>query len=214
MWTLSQLRWGVLVRDLSGKKLVLATHNAGKIAEMVALLAPYRVSILSAAEFGLSAPEETATDFIGNARIKARFVSQQTGLPALADDSGIEIDALNGAPGIHTADWAETTTGRDFDFAMRKTWELVELSAMKAPHAARFRCAIVVAWPDGAEEVFEGAVEGFLVWPPRGPRGHGYDPMFQPNGVEQTFAEMLPAEKNRISHRAMAFAALTSRCFT
>lgn len=202
------------MHNLSGKKLVLATHNAGKIAEMVALLGPHDVSILSAADFGLSAPEETATDFVGNARIKARFVADQTGLPSLADDSGIAIDALEGAPGIYTADWAETPAGRDFDFAMRKTWEMVTRTSALPPYAARFRCAIVVAWPDGSEEVFEGAVEGRLTWPPRGPGGHGYDPMFQPNGGELTFAEMSAEEKNRISHRSMAFAALTSKCFT
>lgn len=196
------------------EKLVLATHNAGKMEEMRQLLAPFGVSLVSAADFGLAAPEETATDFIGNARIKAHFVAENTGLPALADDSGIEIDALQGAPGIYTADWAEGPGGRDFDRAMTKAWGLIEASGETPPHLARFRCAIVLAWPDGRELVFEGVVGGQVVWPPRGPHGHGYDPMFQPTGWDLTFAEMTAEDKNRISHRAQALKALTDRCFT
>lgn len=181
---------------------------------MVALLAPFGVSVRSVADFGLAAPEETEATFVGNARIKARAAAAQTGLPSLADDSGIEIDALNGAPGVHTADWAEGPGGRDFLKAMNKSWELVLRSGAEPPYRARFCCALVLAWPDGHEEVFQGQVAGQLVWPLRGALGHGYDPMFQPTGESRTFAEMDPVEKNRISHRADAFRLLTSQCFT
>lgn len=199
---------------LRGGTLVLATHNKGKVDEMLALLAPYDVSIKSAADFGLEAPVETETTFVGNARVKAHYVAKETGLPALADDSGIEVDALEGAPGVYTADWAETEHGRDFLVAMEKTWALVAASALPAPHLARFRCALVLAWPDGREMVFEGKVEGSLAWPLRGRLGHGYDPMFVPAGQSLTFAEMPSEEKNKISHRALALAQFCAACFT
>lgn len=197
-----------------GGTLVLATHNKGKVDEMLALLAPYDVSIKSAADFGLDAPIETETTFVGNARVKAHFVAKETGLPALADDSGIEVDALDGAPGVYTADWAKTAQGRDFLLAMEKTWKLVEASGSAAPHLARFRCALVLAWPDGREMVFEGTVEGSLTWPLRGRLGHGYDPMFVPEGHALTFAEMPEAMKNQISHRARALSLFCASCFT
>ena len=181
---------------------------------MVALLGPFGVNVRSAAEFGLEAPEETETSFVGNARIKAHRVASSTGLPALADDSGIAIDALDGAPGVFTADWAEQPGGRNFAFAMNKTWDLVQKSKVRPPFLARFCCALVLAWPDGHEETFEGKVEGQLVWPLRGALGHGYDPMFQPAGYTTTFAEMDPTEKNLLSHRAVAFRKLTAMCFT
>lgn len=194
------------MRRLTGRELLVATHNAGKIAEIAAMLAPYGITCRSAADLGLPEPAETETTFVGNARIKAHAAAKATGLPALADDSGIEVDALGGAPGVYTADWAETATGRDFAQAMRRTWAALE--AMKAPYPrrARFRATLVLAWPDGHDEVFEGKVEGEVVWPMRGADGHGYDPMFQPEGEARTFAEMPAAEKNRISHRANAFA--------
>lgn len=193
------------MRKFAEKKLLVATHNLGKLDEIRAMLAPYGIEVVSNADFGLPEPEETETTFVGNARIKAHAAVQATGLPALADDSGIEVDALGGAPGVYTADWAETPNGRDFVLAMTKTWEVCEKIAAPLPRTARFRSTLVLAWPDGHDEVFEGKVEGQLVWPMRGVHGHGYDPMFQPEGHDITFGEMDPEEKNRISHRADAF---------
>lgn len=201
-------------RRFEGVELVLATHNSGKVEELVAFLAPFGVSVRSAADFNLEAPEETETSFVGNARIKAHHVARATNLPALADDSGIEIDALGGAPGVHTADWAEGPDGRDFLQAMQKSWDMIRAAGAQPPHLARFRCALVLAWPDGHEEVFEGKVEGKVVWPLRGELGHGYDPMFQPLGHDLTFAEMSSTQKNALSHRAAAFRKLTAECFT
>lgn len=194
--------------------LVLATHNAGKVEEFVALLAPYGIEVRSAADFGIEAPEETESTFVGNARIKARHVAALTGLPSLADDSGIEIDALAGAPGVYTADWAETPHGRDFLVAMEKAWRLIESSGANPPYAARFCCTLVLAMPNGEERIFEGYAPGQLVWPLRGALGHGYDPMFQPEGQNQTFAEMTPEAKNAISHRAIALRKFCEACFT
>ncbi|MGD9916490.1 MAG: RdgB/HAM1 family non-canonical purine NTP pyrophosphatase [Paenirhodobacter sp.] len=193
------------MRKFSEKKLLVATHNLGKLAEIRAMLAPYGIEVVSNADFGLPEPEETETTFVGNARIKAHAAVKATGLPALADDSGIEVDALGGAPGVYTADWAETPNGRDFVLAMTKTWDACEKISAPLPRTARFRSTLVLAWPDGHDEVFEGKVEGQLVWPMRGLHGHGYDPMFQPEGYDITFGEMDPEEKNRISHRADAF---------
>ena len=202
-----------MTRKFDGDRILIATHNAGKLDEMRQLFAPYGVKVVSAAELNLSEPEETETTFVGNARIKARAAVAATGLPALADDSGIEVQALGNAPGVYTADWAETPLGRDFLMAMTKTHE--KLEAVDAPHPrrARFRATLVLAWPDGHEEVFEGRVNGTLVWPIRGRMGHGYDPMFQPDGYDVTFAEMDPNEKNRVSHRADAFTKLIAGCF-
>lgn len=201
------------MRKFTGKKLLFATHNKGKLAEMRALLKPYGIEVLSNSDFNLPEPAETETTFVGNARIKAHAAAKATGLPALSDDSGIEVDALDGAPGVYTADWAETPNGRDFVMAMTKTWEACEKIAAPLPRTARFRSTLVLAWPDGHDEVFDGKIEGQLVWPMRGAQGHGYDPMFQPDGFDITFAEMDPAEKNRISHRANAFRKLVS-CFS
>ncbi len=201
-------------RQFQGGDLVLATHNRGKVEELVALLDPFGVSVSSAADFGLDAPEETETSFVGNARLKAHHVAKATNRPALADDSGVEIDVLSGAPGIYTADWAEGPGGRDFLRAMQKAWEMICATGAKPPYLGRFRCALVLAWPDGHEEVFEGKVEGHLVWPLRGKLGHGYDPMFQPLGYNLTFAEMSSSQKNALSHRAAAFRELTAECFT
>lgn len=200
------------MRGFSGKELLVATHNAGKLDEISALLAPYGITCVSAKAKGLIEPEETETTFVGNARIKAHAAAKATGLPALADDSGIEVDGLGGAPGVYTADWAETPNGRDFLKAMTRTWEELENAQAPYPRTARFRATMVLAWPDGHDEVFEGKVEGQVVWPMRGKQGHGYDPMFQPDGYEQTFAEMDPDLKNRISHRADAFRKLVA-CF-
>ncbi|MDA3887626.1 MAG: RdgB/HAM1 family non-canonical purine NTP pyrophosphatase [Allgaiera sp.] len=194
------------MRRFSGDRLLVATHNAGKLEEITALLAPYGVAVVGAKQMNLPEPAETEITFVGNARIKAHAASRATGLLALADDSGIEVDCLGGAPGVYTADWAETPTGRDFLMAMEKTWAACEAKAAPLPRKARFCATLVLAWPDGHDEVFEGRVEGQLVWPMRGAQGHGYDPMFQPEGHDRTFAEMSAAEKNKMSHRANAFA--------
>ncbi|MDP5335923.1 MAG: RdgB/HAM1 family non-canonical purine NTP pyrophosphatase [Paracoccaceae bacterium] len=201
------------MRKFAGERLLVATHNKGKLEEIADLLAPFGVSVVGAAELNLPEPDETETTFIGNARIKAHAAAQATGLPALADDSGIAIDALDGAPGVYTADWAETPKGRDFVMAMTRAHD--ELEAANAPHprTARFCCTLVLAWPDGHDEVFEGVMPGKVVWPMRGDQGHGYDPIFQPDGYLQTFGEMDRWEKNRISHRADAFRKLVAGCF-
>lgn len=202
-----------MTRRFEGDRILVATHNAGKLEEMEQLFQPFGVTVVGAAELKLPEPEETETTFAGNARIKAVAAVEATGLPALADDSGIEIDALGGAPGVYTADWAETPNGRDFMMAMNRTHsELVELGATQ-PWTARFCSTLVLAWPDGHEEVFAGTVEGALVWPVRGQLGHGYDPMFQPIGYDRTFAEMSSDEKNAISHRADSFKKLIAGCF-
>jgi len=201
------------VRRFSGDTLLVATHNAGKLEEIANLLAPFGVHVIGAAETGLVEPEETETSFVGNARIKAHAAARATGLPALSDDSGIEIDALDGAPGVYTANWAETETGRDFGKAMTKAHDMILASGAPEPWTARFCCILVMAWPDGHDEVFPGTVEGRIVWPMRGENGHGYDPIFQPDGHDITFGEMDRWEKNRISHRADAFAKLVKGCF-
>jgi XTP/dITP diphosphohydrolase len=201
------------MRRFAGDRLLVATHNMGKLEEMADLLARFGVTLSSNADHGLPEPEETETTFVGNARIKAHAAAQATGLPALADDSGITIDGLGGAPGVYTADWAETPQGRDFGMAMERAW--AELEAAKAPYPrlAQFRCTLVLAWPDGHDAVFEGVMPGQIVWPMRGDHGHGYDPIFQPEGHTQTFGEMDRWEKNKISHRADAFAKLIAGCF-
>ncbi|MEP3442570.1 MAG: RdgB/HAM1 family non-canonical purine NTP pyrophosphatase [Sulfitobacter sp.] len=200
-------------RKFQGDRILIATHNAGKLEEMTELFAPLRVSVVGAAEMKLDEPEETENTFVGNARIKAHAAVRATGLPALADDSGIQVAALDNAPGVYTADWAETPNGRDFIMAMRKTHDLLEQANAPHPRAARFCTTLVLAWPDGHDEVVEGFVDGTFVWPMRGEAGHGYDPIFQPNGHTRTFAEMSHDEKNSMSHRADAFKKLLARCF-
>jgi XTP/dITP diphosphohydrolase len=202
-----------VTRRFSGDTLLVATHNRGKLEEIAALLAPFGISVVSAADKGLSEPAETEDSFIGNARIKAHAAAGAAKLPALADDSGLAVEALNGAPGVYSADWAETPQGRDFDLAMRRTWDALNRVNAPEPRRAQFCCTLVLAWPDGHDEVFEGRVDGRIVWPPRGSQGHGYDPMFLPDGYEQTFGEMDRWEKNRISHRAVAFEKLVTGCF-
>lgn len=192
------------MRRFTGNHLLVATHNKGKLEEMEALLAPFGIRVTGAADHDLPEPEETGTTFVENARIKAHAAAKATGLPALSDDSGIEIDALNGAPGVYTADWAETPEGRDFVMAMRKTHDLLEAQGAPHPRTARFCCTLVLAWPDGHDEVFPGIMEGQVVWPMRGDQGHGYDPIFQPLGYDITFGQMDRWEKNQISHRAKA----------
>jgi XTP/dITP diphosphohydrolase len=201
------------MRKFTGDHLVVATHNRGKLEEIIDLLAPYGVTLSCNADHGLPEPAETETSFVGNARIKAHAAAKATGLPALSDDSGITIDALGGAPGVYTADWAETPQGRDFVMAMRRT--IAELDTVSAPfpRLAQFRCTMVLAWPDGEDAVFEGVMAGQIVWPMRGDQGHGYDPIFMPDGYDVTFGEMDRWEKNKISHRADAFAKLIAGCF-
>lgn len=201
------------MRKLEGSKLLVATHNKGKLEEIADLLTPYGVSCIGAAEMDLPEPEETGTTFVENARIKAHAAAQATGLPALSDDSGIEIDALGGAPGVYTADWAETETGRDFVMAMERSYRELIKSGVAEPWTARFCCTLVLAWPDGEDLVFPGVMEGKVVWPMRGEQGHGYDPIFQPTGYDVTFGEMDRWEKNKISHRADAFAKFVAGCF-
>lgn len=201
------------MRQFDGDTLLIATHNQGKLEEMTRLFAPFGLAVEGAAQHGLAEPVEDGTTFIENARIKAHAACAATGLPALSDDSGIAVDALNGAPGVYTADWAETPQGRDFPMAMRKTWDQLEAVNAPYPRTARFLCTLVLAWPDGHDEVFEGVIEGACVWPMRGDQGHGYDPMFQPDGYDITLGEMDRWEKNKISHRADAFAKLLAGCF-
>ena len=201
------------MRRFEGHALLIATHNAGKLDEFRQIMAPLGITVTSAAEHALPEPAETETSFVGNARIKAHAAARATGLPALADDSGLEVAALDGAPGVYTADWAETPQGRDFVMAMEKTHAKLMGVGAAQPWAARFCCTLVLAWPDGHDEVFEGFVTGRLVWPRRGADGHGYDPMFQPDGESLTFAEMTPARKNALSHRGAAIAALMAGCF-
>ena len=202
-----------MTRKFTGDRILIATHNAGKLEEMAELFGPRGITVVGAAEMELPEPDETEDTFIGNARIKAHAAVRATGLPALADDSGIQVEGLDGAPGVFTADWAETPDGRDFLMAMTKTHDLLEERRVPYPRRARFCATMVLAWPDGHEEIVEGKVDGELVWPLRGELGHGYDPMFQPLGHEVTFAEMTHDEKNLISHRADAFTKLTSACF-
>ena len=202
-----------MTRKLTDKKIVLASHNAGKLREIKALLNPFGIECVAAGDFDLEEPEETESTYAGNARIKAHFAAQQTGLPALSDDSGISIDALDGAPGVYTADWAETGSGRDFMQAMRRAQqELVKKKAM-APWLACFNCTLCLAWPDGHDEIFAGIAPGQVVWPVRGENGFGFDPMFVPNGYNITFAEMSPEQKSPLTHRARAFEQLVSECF-
>jgi XTP/dITP diphosphohydrolase len=195
-------------RMLAGGKLVVASHNPGKMREIAELLAPFGFEVVSAGDLGLEEPEETGTSFAANAELKAIAAARATALPALADDSGLEVAALDGAPGIYSARWAGA--GRDFGAAMERVRK--EMAATGTPDTtARFVCALSVAWPDGHVETVEGDVKGHLVFPPRGANGFGYDPIFVADGYKQTFGEMDPAAKHAISHRADAFRKLTAR---
>jgi XTP/dITP diphosphohydrolase len=195
-------------RLFTGDTLVIASHNRGKVREIAELLGAYVAHFPSAGELGLPEPEETEHTFIGNAELKARAAASGSGLPALADDSGLVVPALDGAPGIFSARWAGPD--RDFSFAMRR----IETELGDGDPSAYFVCALSLAWPDGHAESVEGRIHGRLVFPGRGDRGFGYDPIFIPAGRDLTFAEIDPDEKHRISHRADAFAQLVARCFT
>ena len=191
-----------------GSRLVIATHNKGKLREIAALIEPLGISCVSAEELGLPEPEEIGNTFADNADLKAREAADLSGLPALADDSGLCVDALHGNPGIFSARWAEDEDGnRDWMRAMERVWREIEAAEPDEPvPAAHFICSLAIAWPnDGQTETFDGRVDGALVWPPRGERGFGYDPMFAPIGYEETFGELDPELKHSISHRADAF---------
>lgn len=197
-----------MARRFSGGRLIIASHNPGKVTEIAELLAPFGVDVVSAGDLDLPEPEETGATFIANAELKARAAASASGLPALADDSGLAVTALGGAPGILSARWAGPE--RNFRAAM----ELVEQQIAGLPdRSAHFACALSLCWPDGHCETVEGRVDGTLVWPPRGTRGFGYDPMFQPDGETKTFGEMAPDRKHGMSHRADAFAKLVAACF-
>ena len=200
-------------RRFTGDTLVIASHNAGKVREIGDLIAPFKVRAVSAGELGLPEPEETGLTFIANAELKALAAAKAAQLPALADDSGMSVDALDGAPGIYSARWAGAS--KDFGKAMEKVWKAVEEKGAEPPFGAQFVCALSLAWPDGHVESFEGIIPGDLVWPPRGDRGFGYDPMFLPrvNSETRTFGEMPASEKHAISHRALTFRQLIDACF-
>lgn len=199
------------MRRLDGGRLVIASHNAGKVREIAALLRPHGVEAIPARDFGVPEPDETGATFVANAELKARVVAIATNLPALSDDSGLVVPALDGAPGIHSARWGGPE--RDFALAMAKVEEALEALGGHLDRRAHFVCALSLGWPDGVCATFEGAVHGHLVWPPRGTRGFGYDPMFVPNGHPITFGEMDPDEKHAISHRADAFNKFIAGCF-
>jgi XTP/dITP diphosphohydrolase len=196
-------------RKFTGGRLVVATHNKGKQREIADLLTPYRVEAVSAATLGLPEPEETGVTFEENAALKARAATTASALPALADDSGLAVSALGGDPGIYSARWAGPK--RDFNLAMHEVERRLNGTADRS---ATFIAVLALAWPDGHLELFRGEVHGTLIWPPRGTRGFGYDPMFVPTGRTQTFGEMDQSEKHRMSHRAVAFAQMIKDCFT
>ena len=199
-----------MARRFPGGRLVVATHNPGKVREIKDLLRPFDVDAVAAGELGLPEPEETGTTFAANAELKALAAATAAGLPALADDSGLSVAALDGEPGIYSARWAGP--GKDFSVAMEKIHDLLAAQG-KETSRAHFTCALTLAWPDGHVETFVGEVHGDLVWPPRGLNGFGYDPVFQADGYDITFGEMDPDAKHAISHRAVAFRQLIDSCF-
>lgn len=199
------------IRKLQPGKLVIASHNPGKVREIAELLGPHGLEVISAAALDLPEPDETGTTFIANAELKALAAADLSGLPALADDSGLCVEALRGEPGIFSARWAGPE--KDFNEAMRRVEMNLQQQGPETGRDAHFICALSLAWPDGHVESFEGRVEGVLVWPPRGENGFGYDPMFQPNDHAITFGEMDPAAKHAMSHRADAFRQLVAAVF-
>lgn len=202
------------IRKLQPGRLVIASHNQGKVREIRALLGPYGMEPVSAAELDLPEPVETGTTFVANAELKAMAAADLSGIVALADDSGLCVEALMGDPGVYTANWAETADGtRDWMMAMTKVEDRLKALGPDTSRAARFVCTLALAWPDGHVEWFEGSVDGSLVWPPCGEMGFGYDPVFVPLGETRTFAEMTPEEKGPITHRAAAFAKLVAAVF-
>ena len=207
-----------MVRRIGPGSLVIATHNAGKLKEIGDLLAPYGVNCISAGSLGLPEPAETGTTFVQNALIKARAAAEASGIVSLADDSGLSVAALDGRPGVYTADWAERQwfegdPGRDWYMAMGKVEGMLSAKGPDAPRDAWFNCVLAIAWPDGEHVVYEGRVDGRITWPPRGDLGFGYDPVFIAEGHDRTFAELDPQHKHAISHRADAFAKLKAEQF-
>ncbi len=203
-----------MVRKLEAGKLVIASHNQGKVKEIQELLAPFGMEVISAGDLNLPEPVEDGETFIANSLIKSVAAATASGLPALADDSGLAVDILGGAPGIYSARWAGPR--KDFGRAMQKVQNAIEeydTIEQKADRSASFICALSIAWPDGHTEVFEGKVIGQMVWPARGDAGFGYDPTFQPDGYDITFGEFEPGAKHEISHRADAFKQLVEACF-
>ncbi len=203
---------------LGSGKLVIATHNAGKLKEIAKLLEPFGLDCVSAGALGLPEPPETGTTFVENALIKARAAAEASGLPALADDSGLSVAALDGRPGVYTADWAERQffegePGRDWYMAMGKVEGMLQAKGPDIPRDCWFSCVLALAWPDGEHVIYEGRADGTLTWPPRGTLGFGYDPVFVPLGRDKTFAELDPEEKHAMSHRADAFAKLKADQF-
>ena len=198
-------------RKLAAGRLVIASHNEGKVREIRALLEPYGIEPVSAGSLGLPEPPETGVTFVANAEIKARSAADFSGLPALADDSGLAVEALNGEPGIYSARWAGE--GKDFALAMRLVHDRLIAAGPEVGHDAHFVCALSLCWPDGHIESFEGRVDGLNAWPPRGDKGFGYDPIFQPIGHDITFGEMEPDAKHAMSHRADAFRKLVAAVF-
>ena len=199
-----------MARTFDGTKLVIASHNAGKVREIGELLAPFGVDVVSAGDLDLPEPIEDGDTFIANAEIKALAAATASNLPALADDSGLCVHALNDEPGVYSARWGGAD--KDFQMAMQKVEEALS-AARTADRSAHFACALTLAWPDGHMETFEGQVHGTMVWPPRGGKGFGYDPTFAPRGHSTTFAEMDPVQKHAMSHRASAFKKLVAACF-
>lgn len=191
-------------------KLVIASHNEGKVREIRALLEPFGIEPVSAASLDLPEPEETGTTFAANALLKAVSSGDLSGIVALADDSGLCVEALGGEPGVYTANWAETDDGRDWMLAMQKVEDRLQALGPNVSRRAHFVCTLALRWPDGSDALFEGRVEGTLVWPPRGERGFGYDPLFVADGHSETFGEMDPDAKHAISHRADAFRKLVA----
>lgn len=196
------------IRKLAPGRLVIASHNPGKIREIAELLGPFGIEPVSAGELDLPEPEETGTTFVANAELKALQAADLSGLPALADDSGLCVEALGDEPGIFSARWAGE--GKDFALAMQRVEDRLAALPPETSRNAHFVCALALAWPDGHVEWFEGRVDGTLVWPPRGTQGFGYDPVFLPTGHEETFGEMEPAAKHAMSHRADAFRQLVA----
>jgi XTP/dITP diphosphohydrolase len=201
------------MRKLSGQKILIATHNKGKLEEFREILAPHGVEVVSAGELGLGEPEETENTFEGNARIKAKAAMLASGFITISDDSGLCVDALNGEPGVYTADWAGPS--RDWMMAMRTVEEKLQAAGAvdNAQRGAAFMCTLCVMWPDGEEKFFVGRVPGHMSWPPRGAFGHGYDPVFVSHGETMCFAEMTHEKKNSLSHRAKAVELLLKDLF-
>jgi len=195
-----------MARPFTGNRLVIASHNPGKVEEITVLLAPFAIDAVSAVALGIAEPEETGDSFEANAALKATAAAEASGLPAIADDSGLVVPALGGGPGIYSARWAGPA--KDFRVAMQR----VHRELADRDRSAQFVAVLALAWPDGDLELFRGEVAGKLVWPPRGERGFGYDPIFVPEGGVATFGEIDPAQKHRISHRARAFAKLVDGC--